>query len=50
MFLLREVLNILVRIASPSGTMCFRCLMFLICRDRVSCYIYFVLLPFGPEL
>ena len=28
MFLLREVLNILVRNASPRGPMCFRCLIF----------------------
>ena len=28
MFLLRAVLNILVRNASPRGSMCFRCLIF----------------------
>ena len=28
MFLLRAVLNILVRYASPRGPMCFRCLIF----------------------
>ena len=28
MFLLRAVLNILVRNASPRGPMCFRCLLF----------------------
>ena len=28
MFLLRAVLNILLRNASPRGTMCFRCLIF----------------------
>ena len=28
MFLLRSVLNILVRTASPRGPMCFRCLIF----------------------
>ena len=28
MFLLRAVLNILVRNASPGGPMCFRCLIF----------------------
>ena len=28
MFLLRAVLNMLVRNASPRGPMCFRCLMF----------------------
>ena len=28
MFLLRAVLNILVRNASPRGSMCFRCLLF----------------------
>ena len=30
MFLLRAVLNILVRNASPRGPMCFRCLIFLV--------------------
>ena len=28
MFLLRSVLSILMRIASPGGPMCFRCLIF----------------------
>ena len=39
MFLLRAVLNILMRNASPRGAMCFR----LICQDLVNCYFYFVL-------
>ena len=47
MFLLRAVLNILVRNASPRGPMCFRC--YLICQDLVNCYFYFVLYPLGPE-
>ena len=42
MFLVRAVLNILVRNASPRGHMCFRCLIF-------SCYFCFVLLPLGSE-
>ena len=46
MFLLRAVLNKLVRNASPRGPMCFR---FLICQDLVNCYFYFVLKPLGPE-
>ena len=32
MFLLRAVLNILVRNASPRGPMCFRCLIFNLSR------------------
>ena len=31
MFLLRAVLNILVRNVSPRGPMCFRCLIFSVC-------------------
>ena len=42
MLLLRAVLNILVRNASPRGSMCFR-YQYLICQDRVNCYFYFVL-------
>ena len=42
MFLLRAVLNILVRNASPRGPMYFRWLI-LICQDLVNCYFYFVL-------
>ena len=45
MFLLRVVLNILVRNASPIGPMCFS----LVYQDLVSCYFCFVLLPLGPE-
>ena len=48
MFLLRAVLNMLVRNASPTGPMCFRCLLFSL-QDLVSCYFCFVLLPLGPE-
>ena len=40
MFLLRAVLNILVRNASPRGPICFRCLIF---KDLVNCYFSFVL-------
>ena len=47
MFLLRAVLNILVRNASPRGPMCFRCLIFSL--SGVSCYFCLVLLPLGPE-
>ena len=42
MFLLRAVLNILVKNASPRGPMCLRAL-YLICQDLVNCYFYFVL-------
>ena len=38
MFLLRAVLNMLVRNASPRGPMCFRCLIFNLsgpCKDEV---------------
>ena len=48
MFLLRAVLNILVRNASPRGPMCFRCLI-LFCQELVGCYFCFVLLHLGPE-
>ena len=37
----------LVRNTSPIGPMCFRCLMFIVCQDFVSCCFYFVLLPLG---
>ena len=43
MFLIRTVLNILVRNASPRGSMCFRCLIFNLSQDLVNCYFYFVL-------
>ena len=45
--MLRAVLNILVRNASPRGPMCFRCLIFSL-SGPVSCYFCFVLLPLGP--
>ena len=44
MLLLRAVLNILVRNASPRRPMCFGA-CYLICQDLVNCYFYFV----GPE-
>ena len=48
MFLLRAVLNILLRYASPRGPMCLGpCYLFY--QDLVSCYFCFVLLPLGPE-
>ena len=48
MFLLRAVLNILVRNASPRGPMCFRWLIFRL-SGLGSCYFCFVLLPLVPE-
>ena len=45
MLLLRAVLNILVRNASPRGPMCFRCLIFSLSGP---CELLF--LPLGPEL
>ena len=47
MLLLRAVLNILVKNASPRGPICFRCLVFY--QDLVSCYFCFDSLPLGPE-
>ena len=44
MFLLRAVLNILVRNASPRGPMCFRCLIFSLSGP---CKLLF--LPLGHE-
>ena len=44
MFLLRAVLNVLVRNTSLRGHMCFRRLIF-IYHDLVNCYFCFVLLP-----
>ena len=44
MFLLRAVLNILVRNASQRGPMCFRCLIFGLSGP---CELLF--LPLGPE-
>ena len=40
MFLLRAVLNILVRNASPRGPMCFRCLIFRLSGEVVSIMLY----------
>ena len=48
MSLLRAVLNILVRNASPGGPMCLGA-CYLVCHDPVSCYFCFVVLPLGPE-
>ena len=48
MLVLRAVFNMLVRNASPREPMCFRYLMFNL-SDLMSCYFYFVLLPFGLE-
>ena len=48
MFLLRAVLNILVRNASPRGPM-FLGAWYLVYQDLVSCYFCFVLLPIGHE-
>ena len=48
MFLLRAVLNILVRNASPRGPMCFRCLIFSL-SGPCELFFCFVLLPLGPE-
>ena len=47
MFLLRTVLNILVRNASPRGPMCFRCLIF---NLSVLPYVLFVFLYVGSYL
>ena len=49
MFLLRAVLNILVRNASPRGPMCFRCLIFSLSGPCELLFSHFVLLPLGPE-
>ena len=49
MCLLRVVLNILVRNASPRGPMCCRCLIFNL-SGPCELYFYFVVLPLGPEL
>ena len=46
MLLLRAVLNIFMRNASPRGPMCFRCLMFSLSGP---CELCFVLLSLGPE-
>ena len=48
MLVLRALINMLVRNASPRGPMSFRCMMFN--QDLVSCYFYFDLFPLGPEL
>ena len=49
MLLVRSVLNMLVRNASPRGPMCFRCLMFCL-SGPCEMKFYFVLFPLGTEL
>ena len=49
MLLLRSVLNILVRNASPKGPMCFMYLIFSL-SGPCELLFCFVLLPLGPEL
>ena len=44
MFLLRAVLNILVRNASPRGPMCFRCLIFTLSGHCVIFTLFYSLL------
>ena len=48
MFLLRAVLNILVRNAIPRRSMCFSCLIFSL-SGPCELLFCFVLLPLGPE-
>ena len=48
MLLLRAVLNILVRNASPRGPMCFRCLIFSL-LGHCELLFLFVVLPLGHE-
>ena len=45
MFLLRTVLNILVRNASPRGLMCFRCLIFNLSRPCELLVVSVMLYP-----
>ena len=47
MFLLIAVLNILVRNASPRGSMCFRCLLTGICSSYVVYLCDFAYYVFG---
>ena len=49
MVLLRAILNMLVRNASPRGPMYYRCLMFSLSGPGELLF-YLVLLPLGPEL
>ena len=49
MLVLRAVLNMLVRNASPRGLMCSRCMMFNL-SGPCELLFYFVLLPLGSEL
>ena len=46
MFLLRAVLNILVRNASPRGPMCFRCLIFNLSGPCELFYLLIVVFKF----
>ena len=50
MLLLTAVLNMLVRNTSPREPVCFRCLMFSWSGSCELLFLYFVLLPLGPEL
>ena len=53
MFLLRAVLNILVRNASPRGPMCFRCLIFNLSGPCVFCKlcpVCFLVVCKGPSV
>ena len=49
MLVLRAVFNMLVRNASPRGSMCFRCLMFNLSGPCELYFFYLVLLPLGHE-
>ena len=49
MLVLRAVFNMLVRNASPRGSMCFRCMMFSL-SEHCELLFFFVLLPLAPEL
>ena len=44
MFLLRAVLNILVRNESPRGHMCFRCLIFSLSRPCALLFVFYCIL------
>ena len=50
MLLLRAVLNMLVRNASPREPICFRCLMFSLSGPCELLFLLLFLLPIGPEL
>ena len=50
MLLLRAVLNMLVRNASPGGPMCFKCRMFRLSRPCELLFLLFFKLFLGTEL